>query len=225
MFGVPHALTIGMRTLLTLLVATLPAFSHTLTFDRALPRLYQATTVNVDGNDRTVNAGQLGIWIDTVYDIMAYCAAPGITLLTGPTDVTPVPASIFNEGQRLAWIYNTYNPSVTQGWEAAAVQIALWEVILDSTDDLTDGRFRYSADSQIQTQAIAILAASANQSDNGVVFWVPDNGPTYSQTLLSADPTPEPPAFYLSAAALLLLLRKFPNPKRVLPQNQPPVSV
>lgn len=214
-----------MRTLLTLLVATLPAFSHTLTFDRALPRLYQATTVTVDGNSRTVNAGQIGIWIDTVYDIMAYCAAPGVTLLTGPTDVTPVPAALFAEGQRLAWIYNFYNPAVTQGWEAAAVQVAIWEVILDSNDDLTDGRFRYSDDAQIQSRAMAILAASANQSANGVVFWVPDNGPSYSQTLLSADPTPEPPAFFLGAAALLLLLRKFPNPKRVLPENQPAIGV
>lgn len=214
-----------MRTFLTLLVATLPAFSHTLTFDRALPRLYQATTVNVDGNDRTVNAGQIGIWIDTVYDIMAYCAAPGITLLTGPTDVTPVPDSLFNEGARLAWIYNFYNPTVTQGWEAAAVQVAIWEIILDTDDDLSTGRFRYSSDAQIQTRAMAILAASANQSDSGVVFWVPDAGPNYSQTLLSADPTPEPPAFFLGGAALLFLLRKFPNPKRVLAQNEPAVGV
>jgi hypothetical protein len=214
-----------MRTLLTLLVAALPAFSHTLTFDRSLPRLYQPTTVNVDGNDRYLNVGQLGIWIDGVYDIMAYCAAPGITLLTGPTDVNAVPESLFTEGQRLAWIYNFYNPTVTQGWEAAAVQVAIWEIVLDSNDDLTGGRFRYTADAQIQSRAMTILAASANQSDDGVVFWVPVNGPGYSQTLLSADPTPEPPAFFLGAAALLLLLRKFPNPKRVLPKNQPPVAI
>ena len=216
-----------MRTLLTLFVATLPAFSHTLTFDRSLPRLYQVTTVNVDGADRTLNVGQLGIWIDTVYDIMAYCAAPGITLLTGPTDVNAVPETLFNEGQRLAWIYNFYNPSVTQGWEAAAVQVAIWEIILDSTDDLSAGRFRYSADAQIRSRAIAILAASANQSGDGVVFWVPTNGPSFSQTLLSADPTPtpEPPAFILGAAGLLLLLGKFPNAKRVLPENQPAIGV
>ncbi|MBM3765144.1 MAG: hypothetical protein FJW32_07105 [Acidobacteria bacterium] len=214
-----------MKTFLTLLVAALPAFSHTLTFDGGLPRLYQVTTVNVDGNNRTLNVGQIGIWIDTVYDIMAYCAAPGISLLTGPTDVTPVPDTLFAEGQRLAWIYNFYNPAVTQGWEAAAVQVAIWEVVLDSDDNLTTGRFRYTADSQIQTRAIAILAASAGQSDTGVVFWVPDAGPTYSQTLLSADPTPEPPALVLGAAALLLLFPKFPDPKRVLPEDQPAVGV
>ena len=202
-----------MKFLLPVLIAALPAFSTTITFDNSYPRLFQNIEVGVGGNVINVNAGQIGVYLNDTFPALMFCADPLTWLLAGPTPVTAVPDSAFINGARLAWLYNTYNSTLTHGWEAAALQLAIWEVVLDNNnDDLNAGltRVTINTQSQIATLAGTMLQASAGQSSAGITFWVPDRGPGYSQTLFnSAAPsivaTPEPATGLLLGAGLLLI--------------------
>lgn len=202
-----------MKYLLTLLIAALPAFSTTITFDSSYPRLFQSIEVSVGGNVINVDAGQIGVYLDGTFPALMFCADPLTSLLTGPTPVTAVPENAFLNGARLAWLYNTYNSTLTHGWEAAALQLAIWEVVLDkNNDDLYGGQTQVTVNtgSDVTGLAATMLQASAGQSSAGITFWVPDQGPGYSQTLFNASAasivaTPEPATGLLLGAGLLLI--------------------
>lgn len=202
-----------MKLLLPILLAALPAFSTTITYDSSLPRLFQNIEVRVGGNAIIVSAGQIGVQFDGAIPALLYCADPVTSLLVGPTLVTGVPDNAFTNGGRLAWLYNTFNATVTQGWQAAALQLAFWEIVMDnSSGDLNSGQFRVTTNTstQVSTLAGAMLLASAGQSSTGVTFWVPNQGPGYSQTLFNAavvpvTATPEPANGILIGAGLLVL--------------------
>ena len=196
-----------------LLLAALPAFATTITYDSSLPRLFQNIEVRVGGNAINVQAGQIGVQFDGVIPALLYCADPVTSLLVGPTPVTGVSDNAFTNGGRLAWLYNTYNATLTQGWQAAALQLAFWEVVMDNNSgDLNSGQLRVTSNTSSQVTALAgsMLLASAGQSSNGVTFWVPNQGPSYSQTLFGASvvsvvATPEPGNGFLLGAGLILL--------------------
>lgn len=203
----------AMRILLPLLLAALPAFSTTITYDHSLPRLYEPIEVSLAGAVMTVNAGQIAVQFDDTIPALMYCADPVTWLLPGPVPVTAVSDSVFPNGARLAWLYNTYNATLTEGWEAAALQLAFWEIVLDNNDDnLNSGQTRVTSNTNpfVAALAGAMLLASAGQGSSGVTFWVPDQGPGYSQTLLTASAaavtaTPEPAGYLLFGAGLLFL--------------------
>ena len=102
--------------------SALPAFSTTITFDNSYPRLFQNIEPGVGGNVINVNAGLIGVYFNDTFPALMFCADPLTWLLAGPTPVTAVPDNAFINGARLAWLYNTYNSTVTHGWEAAALQ-------------------------------------------------------------------------------------------------------
>ena len=208
-----------MRLLLPILLAALPAFSTTITYDSSLPRLFQNIEVSVGGNVITVAAGQIGVQIDGNFPALMFCADPLTWLVLGPTPVTIVPDTSFINGARLAWLYNNYNATLTQGWEAAALQLAIWEVVLDNnSDNLNAGQTQVTVNtsSQVVTLAGTMLLASAGQSATGITFWVPDQGSRYSQTLFNSSAAlitaiPEPANGFLIGAGLILIgvLRRF----------------
>ncbi|MBM3783013.1 MAG: hypothetical protein FJW30_01570 [Acidobacteria bacterium] len=177
-----------MRFLLAVLAAAFPLVATTITKDNSLPHLFQALSIEVNGNTKNVYAGQIGVYFNGSLPALLYCADPSVSLRSGPVSVYAIPEFLYAEGDRLAWLYNTYNATLTEGWQAAALQLAIWEVVVDAGDDLSTGMFRYTGniDPQIQALANQYLAASAGQSSMGVQFWVPSQGSSYSQTLLGA---------------------------------------
>ena len=65
-----------MRFLLPVLMAALPAFSTTITFDNSYPRLFQNIEVSVGGNVINVNAGQIGVYLNDTFPALMFCADP-----------------------------------------------------------------------------------------------------------------------------------------------------
>jgi hypothetical protein len=203
-----------MKLLLPLLLAALPAFTATITYDNSLPRLFHNIEVSINGTVLSTDAGQIGVRINYVLPALMYCADPTTPLAAGPTLVDPISEADYANGGRLAWLYHAYNPYLTQGWEAAALQLAIWEVIQDNgADDLLAGLTRITANTENQVVNLAntMLQASAGQTATGLTFWVPDQGPpAVSQTLFRGVPsviitTPEPANALLMGAGLLLL--------------------
>ena len=87
------------------------------------------------------------------------------------------------------------------------------KVVLDNNnDDLCGGQTQVTVntDSQVAGLAGTMLQASAGQSAAGLTFWVPDQGPGYSQTLFNSSAAsivaaPEPATGLLLGAGLLLI--------------------
>lgn len=188
------------------------AFPHTITYDKTVPHLGQMINLQLNGNIVDVSAGQIGVRFDDTLPALRYCADPLTWLEVGPTAVSPILETAFVNGARLAWLYNTYNPTLTEDWEAAALQLAFWEVILDNnSDDLSSGRAQKTVDtdSRVATLTDAMLSASVGKTSSGVTFWVPDSGPSASQTLFAAAipnfATPEPFTGILFGAGLLMI--------------------
>lgn len=207
-----------MKSLLTLLLAALPALPYTITFDPNIPAFHETIPVSINGTVRSMYAGQIGVRFDNNAAALLFCADPNSFLALGPTEVTPVPDSSYSYGGRLAWLLNTYVPGITSNAEAAGLQLAVWELIVDgSSGNLTTGNFQTTSGTGfIETSvANALLADSVGHTATGVTFWVPTAGPSTSQTLFGNTPfifsvppptqVDEPVNALLMSAGLLLV--------------------
>ncbi len=182
----------------------------TITYDGTIPTLSQTVDLQFDGNVTATYAGQFGVRFDSNLTALLFCADPFVNLRADAVEVTPLNTNQFPQGARLAWMFNTYVPSLTQNWQAAAFQLAAWDVVADSGDGFATGRIQsaLTTDAQVLDFAASIVAASANQSDTGATFYQPTAGPTYSQTLFNAttdSSVPEPSTYLLIGAGLLAL--------------------
>ncbi len=205
-----------MKALFAIAIALSPCFGITMTADGSIPSLYQVIGLSLDGNSTNYYAGQIGVRFDDGSPALLFCADPLVWLRNDAVAVTPTPASGWSFGPRLAWMYFNYAANITQSWEAAALQFAAWDVVLDNGNGFSSGRLqsRPDTDAQVLAQATSILAASIGQSSGGVTFFIPEQGPSYSQTLFGLSPmaygfaateTPEPANYWLLGGGLLAL--------------------
>lgn len=199
-----------LRNLLTLVGLTIAqGMSMTMTYDGTVPALFENISVKFDNQNTNVYAGQIGVRFDTGVTAILFCADPFIALRLDTVEVTPLSGSQINQGERLAWMFNSYVPAVTQSWQAAAFQLAAWDIVADGGDGLGTGRIQSASttNAQILAAASALVAASLGKSDANGIFYQPTAGPRYSQTLFEAvdNPVPEPSTYLLMGVGLLAL--------------------
>lgn len=180
-----------------------------MTYDPTVPALFENINVKFDNQDTNIYAGQLGVRFDTGLTALLFCADPFVALRLDTVAVTPLSGSQVSQGERLAWMYNFYATSVTQGWQAAAFQLATWDIVADGGDGFSTGRIQSatSTDATILNAAAALVVASQGNSDSTGIFYQPTAGPLYSQTLFQATDTsvPEPGTYLLMSVGLLVL--------------------
>ena len=141
-----------------------------------------ASTITVGGSNASnyrgsVTAGELlWQWVGTppagfAQSFYSYCVDLG-SFVQNPQDVTPVSSNTFthgvaNGGKKAAWLFNEYAAGIhsltnatTAAINAAALQVAIWEAMYDTSRNLAAGGFTATAaNSQIVTQANSYLTA------------------------------------------------------------------
>ncbi|MCA2969530.1 MAG: PEP-CTERM sorting domain-containing protein [Acidobacteriaceae bacterium] len=181
----------------------------TMTYDASVPTLFETINVMFDGQTRDIYAGQLGVRFNTGASGVLFCADPFVALRTDSVDVNRLSASTINQGGRLSWMYDSFAPTITQGWQAAAFQLAVWDIVSDSGDGFGNGRIQATAATPpgVLNTAISLVTSSQGKSSNSGSFYEPIAGAQFSQTLFSASfqPVPEPGSYALIGAGLSVL--------------------
>ena len=148
----------------------------------------------------------------TTPSIYTYCV-DATSYLQDPQTVTARSTTLLSTGSggadaggRVGWLVATYAAAVHATGtndDAAALQIAIWEALYDSTEGLSSGAFRLVTTGAIHDKAQAYLDALYSVGSGGyhtaVATWLDTNA---GQDQVVLTPTPEPASLILFGSAL-----------------------
>ena len=205
---------IKIGTLFALAATSLSAFAQdtqSLTVHSLTAGKYAAVDVNYFGSNHLLYAGPQSASLDGGERFDAYCV--DLTHWNSLPTVYPVnvlSTDLLTNGQRIAYLYETYAGTVTNATQGAALQLAIWDVLTDDGDGFTAGNFKSSTGGAILTQANTYLLDSVYMT--GEVSWLKaathGNGGQYQDLVGPAVPGP---AAALPFAAWAIALRKRRN--------------
>ena len=172
--------------------------------------LYSKVTLHAAGspaNGRRVSAGQYLISYEGA-DYASYCV--DIYHYAGSSEVTELPIDSLNNGDLVAFLFETYSEDVEDNIDAAALGVAIWEVIFETSDnfDVTDGYLSITGNSAVA------------QAANDLLSTLPDSYQTqWDMLVLHSDckqdmiipgsPIPEPATLMvISLGAVGLIIRR-----------------
>ena len=167
--------------LLTLACVPSAAYANQIDFSR----VGHGATVSISGIRTGVfTAGELEWqWVGTApagfaQSFYSYCV--DVTQnLADPQEVTPRSSDGFTNGvagggSKAAWLVNTYAADIRANTnsglanvQAAALQIAIWEAMYDTAQNLSGGSFILNTNGDIRTQANAYLTALYGAGNGG----------------------------------------------------------
>ncbi len=123
--------------------------------------LKDTVKIHADGvmaDGMTVYAGQMLITYEGV-DYEAYCA--DLDHYAGSSEAIEVNVYDLVNGDDLAYLCETFIEDVSTNLEAAALQVAIWELLVEDTGtfDATGGYFSISNNPDVASEANVLLAA------------------------------------------------------------------
>lgn len=200
-----------------LVASAFNASAYTLTYTGL--GMGQNVTIKAGSTQEGAFAGQIG-WqftgsagTPTGYNntFYAYCASlekglqtPMDVALRSSNDLTRNNNSP-NTGPKAAWLFNTYANAVNSNTTAAALQIAIWETLYDTSYNLSGGYFQLvGADSSLTNQVNTYLNALNSNFSATTATWFQPLNPTTAQDMLgpaSVSNVPEPGLMSLIAGS------------------------
>ena len=153
-------------------------------------------------------------------DFYSYCV-DATQYLRDPQYVSVRTTDLFssgsaNAGAKVSWLFNTYASGVHASGtnvQGAALQLAIWEALYDSSQDLSAGSFRSNATGAILTQAQTYLTAlySSNYLGSSAT-WLDVDGNNPNPVFRGQDQithgVPEPSTLLLMGVACLAMARR-----------------
>jgi len=104
-------------------------------------------------------------------------------------------------GEQVAWLYDTYAGSVSDGTSAAGLAAAIWELVFESDGNAPDpagGDFHLSGNDAVVADAAAKLAGVPDRHETDTEFTILHSD-TRQDMLIAGFPVPEPAALVLLA--------------------------
>lgn len=157
--------------------------------------------ITYQGSDYNVWAGKMATYLggtlgnplppnDGVFSGYSFCVDLDHFIgLPTEYEVEFLSTSELSHGDRAAWLYNNYLPAASTNTTAAALQLAIWDVVYDDGDGLATGIFRYTGglNATVGTAAGTYINASAGQT--ATAAYLKPTG-TYGQGMLTTVPEP-----------------------------------
>lgn len=179
-----------------------------LTFHGMSGSKYHAVNIRINSTNLSVYAGAQLISV-TGYNgganFDAYCVDLMNWQTSTPYAVNVLTTASLTNGAKIASLYNQYAGTVTNNIQGAALQLAIWETLIDgSGTDLDAGAFQYtssgSTSNLIRTQTATYLAGAGTST--ATYFSAVSHTGSKNQNLVGYAPVPEPFTMALAGAAL-----------------------
>lgn len=155
--------------------------------------------------------GQILATIDGL-NLIAYCVDLFTSIGLSTYNTTFGDPTGISNGGRVAWLFNQFAPTVNSNTSAAALQLAIWDVVHDGGNGLTSGNVQLNVTGSATLRSLAesyILASVGQSSTNATILHnVAFNG-TPAQNLITnriipPSSVPEPGTWMMTAAGLFL---------------------
>jgi hypothetical protein len=172
---------------------------------------YSTVEIIHDGDKSTVKAGELLVKVDGT-NMTGFCVDLDNSVKSSWT-ASISSGSWLNGAKQVAYLFDTFAGSVTTGVQAAALQVAIWEVLEDHGDgyDLSKGDFKLSGSSSVATAAMSYLSAlPGNLSNYNTTSYVLKSGSSpRSQHMIVPEPATLITSMLLAPIMFLRRRRRF----------------
>jgi hypothetical protein len=218
---VPHVMALLCATMLACAV---PVSASSLSTIASRSGKQAFVQIAVEGVNRGVVAGEFRWNVDPEapagYDnrFYRYCVEARNALVENgtvairSTDLLTV-AGVPDAGGKGAWLFNTYGPSIRGAMSdrhprdrAAALQVAIWEAMLETPSDLSTGTMKLASDADVREQAknhlVALYKPDGSYKGSDAT-WLDLSG---TQEQLALPGLPEPGTLLMCATGLTVAM-------------------